>query len=204
MNILSILKDIFLEENEKISSTSSPKNLTQHYRVELRHIDCDEVCVWWDYKELEAKIERYKYSSDRHISTELVEVLSKCVEVSDLFFEHDDWVIIPIPMHWSRYILRGFNHTSVLAEKFGEVVELPFSSILKTKYRPRQSNLSRTRRIKNKKNSFFVKNTYTVPSHILLIDDVVSSGSTFQEAAKILKSAGAKVVICFAIASNAK
>jgi ComF family protein len=204
MNLLSLLKDIFLEKYERSDRIPSPKNLTYHYSVELRHVDFDEVCVWDEYAHLEKKIERYKYSSDRYISTELVEVLEKCVEVSVLFGEHDDWGIVPIPMHWSRYILRGFDHTSLLAEKFGEVVELSFIPLLKTKYRPRQSNLSRAKRVKNKKNSFFIKNKYTLPSHIILIDDVVSSGSTFQEAAKILKPAGAKVVICFAIASNAK
>jgi hypothetical protein len=45
MKILSILKEIFLEEDERGTSTSSPKNLTAHYRGELRHVEYDEVCV---------------------------------------------------------------------------------------------------------------------------------------------------------------
>jgi ComF family protein len=203
MNFLSILKDIFLEENERRSSTSSPKNLTVHYRQELRHVEYDEVCVWADYREWEKEIERYKYHSDRHISTDLVEVLSKCVEVSVYYGEHDDWVIIPIPMHWSRYMLRGFDHTKRLATELAHSLWIEYNPILKTKWRRRQSNLSRTKRLENKKDSFLIKNGYTIPSHIILIDDVVSSSSTFHEAARVLRAHGAEKVICFAIASNA-
>ncbi len=45
MKILKILKDIFLEEDGRGLSPSSPKNLTTHYRGELRHIECDEICT---------------------------------------------------------------------------------------------------------------------------------------------------------------
>jgi ComF family protein len=202
MKILSILKEIFLEEEKHISSTSSPKNLTAHYRGELRHVEYNEVCVWGDYREWEKEIERYKYHSDRHISTDLVEVLSKCVEVSLYYGKHDDWVIVPVPMHWSRYILRGFDHTKMLAKGLATHLWFQYTPVLKTKWRRRQSNLSRRERLENKKNSFLIKNRYTVPSHIILIDDVVSSSSTIHEASKVLKRAGAEIVICFTIASN--
>lgn len=202
MTFLSVLKDIFLEQDERISAISSPKNLTTHYRGELRHIECDEICTWGEYRQLEKKIERYKYHSDRSLSRELGEVLAKCVEVSHLYGEYDDWVVVPVAMHWSRYILRGFHHTGCLAKVFAKTHNLLYKSLLSTRYTPRQSKLSRTIRIKNKKNSFSIKNGYTVPSHIILIDDVVSSGSTLHEAACVLKASGAQVVICFTLASN--
>jgi ComF family protein len=206
MNIFSLLAEIFLEEERKFSPPSSPKNLTQHYRVELRHVEVgelDEICVWGNYQHLEYDIERYKYHSDRHISTRLVEVLAKCVEVSTFYGEHGDWVVVPIPMHWSRYILRGFDHTRRLAKELAERMNVGYAPILKSKWRRRQSSLPRTKRLENKKNSFLIKNGYTLPSHIILVDDVVSSGSTLHEAAKILKLHGVESIICFVIASNA-
>lgn len=202
MKALDILKDIFLEERDIWVLLSSPKNLTTHYRGELRHIECDEICTWGEYVELEKKIERYKYHSDRSLSRELGEVLAKCVKVSRLYGEYHDWVVVPVAMHWSRYILRGFHHTGYLAKDFGKTHNLLYKPLLSTRYTPRQSKLSRTLRIKNKKNSFSIKNGYTVPSHIILIDDVVSSGSTLHEASAVLKAAGAKVIICFTLASN--
>ena len=106
-------------------------------------------------------------------------------------------------MHWTRYLLRGFDHTGLLAKKLSHRLHLPFFPCLKTAFRRRQTSLIREKRIANKKNSFSVKKGYTVPSHIILIDDVVSSGATLNEAARVLKSHGAQVVICFLLASNA-
>ena len=204
MTFFSLIREIFLEDEDMGLLRSNPKNLTTHYQKELRHVEVVEVCVWWDYRILEEIIERYKYHSDRQRSTELVEVLAKCVDVSNSFGEHDDWVVVPVPMHWSRYIIRGFDHTDRLARELARMLHLRQSTLLWTRYRKRQSNLSRDKRIENKKDSFFIKNRYTIPSHVILIDDVVSSGSTFYEASSVLKKAWVENVICFAIASNAE
>lgn len=205
MSLISLLKNIFLEEISQENVLSSPKNLTEHYRVELRHVDFDEVCVWWDYSILKGNIERYKYHSDRHISTELVEVLSKCVEVSEYYVEHNDWVVVPVPMHWSRYFLRWFDHVGLLAQKFSTKNGFVFMKLLVSKLSKlskRQSKLSRWERLENKKDSISLKNHYTLPLHIILVDDVVSSGATLQECAQVLRNAGVERIICFCVASN--
>lgn len=137
------------------------------------------------------------------MSTDLVEVLSKSVEVSTIFDIYQDWVVVPIPMHWTRYFFRGFHHTRKIAKEFCQKYGLGYSPLLGTKWTPRQSKLLRKERVLSKKNSFFIKDGYTTPSHIILIDDVTSSGSTFNEAAKVLSQSGAEYILCFAIASNA-
>lgn len=204
MKILRLIFDIFFEWTfQKDQGVVLPINLTQHYQQELQTLFFDELWVWWEYAHLESKIERYKYHSDRHISTEFVDILSKCVEVSNIFGEEQDWEIIPIPMHWTRYLLRGFHHTSLLACKLWKRFHCPVSTILKTKFRRRQTKLTRIQRMQNKKNSFFLKTGYTLPSHILLLDDVVSSWATLNEAARVLKEGWVKKIICFTLASNA-
>ncbi len=203
MSIVKILKEIFLVEYWSDRKVSSPKNLTSHYQNELWKMYFDEICIWGKYSLFEKEIERFKYRSDRQLSTGLVEVVSKCVEVSKLFGEHADWVVVPIPMHWTRYFLRGFHHTNLIAQWVWKSLNLSFLPILRTKWTKRQAKLSRQQRLNNKKNSFFLKNWYTVPSHVILIDDVVSSWSTFNEAAKLLKEAWSKKILCFTIASNA-
>ena len=200
---MKIIKEIFLVEQGIQKKVSSPKNLTSHYEKELWKLYFDEICTWGEYAHFELQIERFKYHSDRHISTSLVEVLSKCVEVSKYFGEQSDWVVVPIPMHWTRYLLRGFHHTDLMAQGLSRILNLKVLSLLSTKWTKRQAKLSRWERMNNKKNSFFLKSRYTVPSHIILIDDVVSSWSTLNEAAKLLKEAWAKKVLCFTIASNA-
>jgi ComF family protein len=152
---------------------------------------------------LKRKIEQFKYHSDRHISTELVEVLSKCVEVSNFYPWFTNWEIVPVPMHWTRYFFRRFDHTKLLATQLWKILGLPVHRVLGTFFRLRQAKLSRDKRIRNKKNSFFVKNGYTVPSHIILIDDVLSSGATINEAARTLRYGWAEIIICFTLASNA-
>ncbi|GAB0175273.1 MAG: hypothetical protein HHAS10_11520 [Candidatus Altimarinota bacterium] len=203
MKFTHFLRDIFFLQKEEKPTELSPRNLTAHYRYENGDIFFDEICVGGNYKNLSHKIERYKYQSARHLSTELVEVLSKCVEVSCFFSQWDDWEVVPIPMHWTRYIFRGFHHTKKIGIEFSKKYNFNFSSPIGTKWTRRQSKLRRKERIQNKKNSFFIKDGYTVSSHIILIDDVTSSGSTFNEAAKVLSLGGAECILCFAIASNA-
>jgi ComF family protein len=203
MTIKKLLLDIFFINEKNIEEFWIPKNLTKHYKNECVPMYFDEVCVGGQYAFLKKDIERYKYQSDRQLSTRLVDVLAKCVEVSNLYQVNSDWVFIPVPMHWMRYFQRGFHHTERLSTELSNKIWWTHISLLQTKWTKRQAKLSRWDRLKNKKNSFFVKSWYTVPSHIILIDDVISSWSTLNEAAKVLRESWAKVVLCFTLASNA-
>lgn len=81
--------------------------------------------------------------------------------------------------------------------------DISVQRILETRYRPRQSQLNRTSRLANKKNAFRIKNGITsIPKKVILLDDVISSGSTANACAQVLKEAGVEEVIGYFIASN--
>ncbi len=203
MWFFSILASIFLDKNHR-NITPDPKNLTEHYHTELQKANfLDEVCIGIHYREIEESITRFKYDSRREHAVELSHALVSAEKVSTLFAHYDDWVIVPVPMHWSRYIFRGFHHTHFLAKELSEILHLPLKNLLSSQYRARQSQLGRKMRLENKKNSFRMRNPKEkASSHIIIIDDVISSGATASECAKILKSHGADIVIGWFVTSN--
>jgi competence protein ComFC len=195
---------IFVEEKEGMKWEKCIKNLTKHYKDELPHLALDEVWVASEYRQMKYLIEQYKYQSERE---KLQELASYIIDIYRHYIwqigEDEEWCIIPVPMHWSRYFIRGFDHMWLIARVVSESTWLPYISPLRTAYRPRQSGLKRTSRLANKSNAFRMWSGFsTVPKNIILIDDVISSGSTANACAEVLKAHGAEKVIGYFIASN--
>jgi predicted amidophosphoribosyltransferase len=91
----------------------------------------------------------------------------------------------------------------MLARRLAQMTGLPIKNILKTAYRPHQSRLNRISRLANKTNAFTIKNTISpLPKNIILLDDVISSGSTANACAEVLSRSGAQKIIGWFIASN--
>ena len=205
MNLLSILASIFVEEDASRDMVhSAPKNLTHHYRDDLPNLFLDEVWVATEYKISKFSIEKYKYQSDREYLENLVALyLELYKENRDILSKKESWSIVPVPMHWSRYMIRGFDHMRLIALDLSEKIDIQTISPLRTNYRPRQSMMKRASRLANKKNAFTIQRGFsTLPDNIILIDDVISSGSTANACAEVLKKAGVKRVISWFIASN--
>ena len=130
--------------------------------------------------------------------------------LSDLFYEgliqqesfyaidKKDAVLCSIPLYAKKERVRGFNQAMVLANGLGNRLNLPVATLLKRiKNTKSQTGLKRDERKDNMKDAFVVAvgEEQKVPgSTILLVDDVMTSGATLAEAAKVLKKAGAKRV----------
>ncbi len=115
MKIIDTLLDIFLENRERKSPGFFPIDLTDHYRKELGHIALDAVYVATKYSEIEQSITRYKYSSERENVDLFVDLLSKLVEKYQIQLENN-LLFVPVPMHWTRYFIRWFDHTNYMAK----------------------------------------------------------------------------------------
>ena len=102
-------------------------------------------------------------------------------------------VIIPIPLAPNRLKMRGFNQSLLLARAVQKIlpnVEIAQNLLFHAKMAQNQTGLSQKERIKNIRGAFFVQNPKTFENRpIFLLDDVMTTGATLNEAARTLKAA---------------
>ena len=104
--------------------------------------------------------------------------------------------IVPVPLHPARQRERGFNQALLLAEQVSAHVGVPVTSVLKrVRFTTTQTAFDRAERIQNLRDAFRLRKNADVRSlDVLLIDDVLTTGSTLSECARILKQNGAASV----------
>ena len=108
---------------------------------------------------------------------------------------HPD-VLIPVPLHNFRMLKRGFNQAGELAAYAGRVLDIPLLTTALRRHRntKAQSGLSRKQRRKNVRGAFYWHGTQNPGRHVALIDDVMTTGTTVIECARVLRKAGVKRV----------
>ncbi|MEO0144489.1 MAG: phosphoribosyltransferase family protein [candidate division WOR-3 bacterium] len=144
-------------------------------------------------------IEVFKYDGFLRIGKFFVELLAFKIEKrKDLF--KDDAIIVPIPTHNARIRERGFDHTEFLAKELSKITGIEYKKLL---FRARYSK-SQTKskdRWENVNNIFIALN---IPNYknrqIILLDDVITSGSTMINAIKVLQELGYNDIICLSVA----
>jgi ComF family protein len=114
-------------------------------------------------------------------------------------------LLIPVPIHFFKRLKRKYNQSELLAQELEKLSGIPHEPrILQKKKRTlQQEGLSRTIRLQNVKGSFSVNEKYKnllEKKTVLLIDDVLTTGATANECAKILKKHGAEKVIVLTVA----
>ena len=105
-------------------------------------------------------------------------------------------VVVPVPLHPARQRERGFNQATLLAQLLSAHAAIPCRPLLKRiRYTTTQIALDRSERMENLHNAFRLRKNADVRGlRMLLIDDVLTTGSTLSECARVLKRAGAKSV----------
>jgi ComF family protein len=98
-----------------------------------------------------------------------------------------------VPLHPTRQRERGFNQASLLAQLLSAKLPIPCKPLLKRiRYTTTQTALDRAERMENLHNAFRLRKNADVRGlHVLLVDDVLTTGSTLSECARVLKRAGA-------------
>jgi len=110
-------------------------------------------------------------------------------------------IILPVPLHWSRWLWRGYNQSALLGKQLGQALDIPCRSDLlkRTRRTPSQQGLPREQRLHNLKGAFQIKQPLRV-SRVALLDDVVTTGATATELARLLKTHGIAEVHLWALA----
>lgn len=114
-------------------------------------------------------------------------------------------LICSVPIHKSKLWKKGFNQSALLATEISKSLNVDFYSdlLIKTKNTKGQHELSQKERKKNLKNSFKVNEKYKINGYrILLVDDVITTGSTLNECSKMLLKSGADFVYCITLAAT--
>jgi ComF family protein len=117
----------------------------------------------------------------------------------------DRTALVPIPMHPSRKRERGYNQSEVLCREVADRagVEICTGLLVKRRNTPRQAGLEKHRRIRNIIDSFEVR-VHLVPESkmLLLVDDVVTTGSTLRECAEELLNHGIEGISACVVCSS--
>lgn len=146
---------------------------------------------------LKTAIQRYKYQRVTALSEELVALLMRAYSLLPV---RDPIVITWVPLHWSRKFWRGFDQSALLAESLAREVHVPLEQVLR-RVRPTGHQAWRSgpeRRVAMHDAFSFVH--HSVPTHVLLVDDVATTMSTLDSCAQVLKKAGVTRVDAITIA----
>ncbi|MBV9492019.1 MAG: ComF family protein [Verrucomicrobia bacterium] len=146
-------------------------------------------------------IHRFKYRRQFHIRRVLGEWLAAGFSDPRLEAEPVD-ALVPVPLHPLRLRERGYNQAAALAATLSKKVGVPVADcLLRTRYTPSQTQFDRVQRRRNLREAFAVrKRTVVSEKRLLLIDDVLTTGSTLHECAAVLLDRGARSVRALTVA----
>ena len=161
------------------------------------------------YDSVAAKAVRLmKESHCESLTQSIGDLLSQWIMADETFNPLVYDAIVPIPQHWVRRLAQRYNQASTLGERLARVTGLPVRETLlrRGRWTQKQGMKTISERRENLVGAFEVPKVDTVRYRsFLLIDDVMTSGATLQEAARVLRRAGARQVdaVVFARGINA-
>lgn len=159
----------------------------------------------WYYKDtVRGSIHRFKFGRRRHYAQVFGRLLA--MELSGSVAEDID-LICWVPVFWLRKHKRGYDQSELLAESISAELSLPAVPVLKKiRNNPAQSGIQgMAQRKANVSGVYRVRNSaHIADKRILLIDDVITTGATASECARVLLTAGAKEVYLAAIAASSQ
>ena len=147
--------------------------------------------AWYFHKNsaLQALLFQLKYKSNEDVGLFIGKQMGALLAASERFATID--AIVPVPLHPQALSKRGFNQAALICEGISQVWHKPVlrSAITRTKHTNTQTKQSRAVRWENMENAFSIKeHTSITGKHLLLIDDVITTGATIEACGKTLLS----------------
>ncbi len=169
------------------------------------YLDKVLIATFYSHPLVPKLIEQFKYYAQQELANVLGEIMFNFIKQNRLEKTLANFYLVPLPLHRRRLLERGFNQSQLLADYLSQCLSLPIISenLWRKKYRKQQAKLSAKKRLDNIKGAFAIreKNIF-FGKKILLVDDVVTTGASLNEAAKVVRLAGASTVWGITIAKN--
>jgi ComF family protein len=130
------------------------------------------------------------------LAKELAHVVAARIPMSDIH------LVTPVPLHWTRRLKRGFNQSALIARALAKGLDLKYAPALRRAARTRpQTGLPAAARLKNPLNAFVARDKFLRDGrNVLLVDDIMTTGATLMECARVLRKAGAKRIYVAVVA----
>ena len=114
--------------------------------------------------------------------------------------QNKEFEIVAVPLHPKRIKARKYNHMELVCEEFAKFsgYECNFDLIKRVKDTKPQYKLSRNQRLENLLGAFEVNKEIHFGKTLLILDDICTTGATFEEMIKELKNVGITDIVCFA------
>lgn len=147
-------------------------------------------------------VQRYKFFGEHKLGELFAVMLYDYLK--DFPLKQDFDFITAVPLHRKRFLFRGYNQAEIIAKLTAKKLDIPYvPCIYRCTKTMTQSSLKKHERLHNTRNSFIADKTSVTGKHILLFDDIFTTGSTASSCARELKDKGALSVagISFARAS---
>ncbi len=159
----------------------------------LQNIDGMRAVSYFENNPIKSAIYALKYHNHKAVATILAQLLADAYQRYHLKAD----VIVPVPLHISRYQERGYNQSELLAKELSRRLDLPLNSVNLSRIRKTdvQAKLGGVaeRRL-NVSNAFSCNGKSLSGQHVLLVDDVCTTGSTLDACAVALKAEGVNSV----------
>ncbi|MFH1847155.1 MAG: ComF family protein [Candidatus Omnitrophota bacterium] len=181
------------------------KSLDKEYmprQISTAHIT--KILFCRQYKGLTANcVKQIKYNNNVIFINVFTGIMQNLFEKNPVFTASD--FIIPVPLHKTRYLNRGFNQSDLIAKKLKTILQIPLCghNLIKIKNTRSQTSLTKKERLENLKDSFRLKYPLEISKKtIILVDDVFTTGATLESCAIELAAAGAKKIFAFTLAKT--
>ncbi len=170
---------------------------------------CDELNPAFDYARsvvryrgsVQRMIQAIKYHAAHHLTPDMVRLLMAGLDTAPEFGPLD--ALCCVPLHRVRQRERGYNQSALLAHGLAQKLGKPFlkRALVRHRQTGTQTHLSARERVANVHGAFAVRRNAAVAGlNVLLLDDVMTTGATVSEVARVLKVAGAVKVCVLTIA----
>ena len=177
-------------------------NMVKKYNNKQRYFD--ESMHIFKYEDVIRKmLVEYKFQDKAYLYKTFSKIILKNEKICGNLKKYD--IIIPVPIHKKRKLVRGYNQTELIAKQIAKDTNLKLENraLFKQRNIVSQSELNKSNRKENVKNAFIIKNKEKVKNKkILIFDDIYTTGSTAQECSKVLKNAGASKIGILTIAKD--